>query len=63
MQRTVTVVMWNEASRSYGPIDISIRIDMQKLAEKLARKALRNSTGVAKLAEGAIVGTINKETA
>lgn len=47
-------VMWNEQTKRVEPVKVVVSVDTDKVAEKLARKAMKSKTGKASALFGAI---------
>lgn len=48
------VTVWDEQAGAYSVVTCYVEIDSYRIAEELARKAIRNKKGISKIAHGAI---------
>lgn len=51
-------VMWNERTKRVEPVKVVVSVDTDKVAEKLARKAMKSKTGKASVLFGAVRVTV-----
>lgn len=47
-------VMWNERTKRVEPVKVVVSVDMNRIAEHLARKAMKSKTGKASALFGAV---------
>lgn len=52
-------VMWNERTKKVEPVKVVVSVDTDKVAERLARKAMKSKTGKASALFGAVKVTVS----